>query len=36
MKKAWMNIFHFCFTLINLNIFGEIVTTYKLRVLNDF
>ena len=30
MKKARMNISHFCFTLFNLKIFGEIVTTKNL------
>ena len=30
MKKARMNIFHFCLILINLNIFCEIVTTKQI------
>ena len=29
MKKARMNISHFCFILFNLKIFGEIVTTFN-------
>ena len=31
LKKARMNISHFCFILFNLKIFGEIVTTLKLN-----
>ena len=30
MKKVPMNISHFRFILINLNIFDEIVTTYQI------
>ena len=28
-KKAWINVSHFCFILFNLKIFGEIVTIFQ-------